>query len=188
MRQVWLGPVAWAEGVGPSLSNSVTPTSILPAGMAKWICRGQTLDVGTTIEGVGLAQCSNIVTGAGTLTLDVRMGSTVVLSSGAMNFSTTAHTALPLFFKFFLACQTIGNSTAASFKGWFEVASQCLSLTSTTDQASTIPLLIGPNTTPAAGNGFDSTADNVMDVYATFSVANAGNAIQLHAYRALLIN
>ena len=188
MRQVWMAPVAWAESTGPSLSNSSTPTSILPAGMAKWICRGQVLDVGTTIEGVGLCQCSNIVTSAGTLTLDVKMGGTVVMSSGAMNFSTTAHTALPLFFKFFMTCQTIGSATAATFKGWWEVASQCLSLTSIADQGSTIPLLIGPNTTPAAGNGFDSTVDNTMDVYATFSNAQTGNAIQLHCYRAVLIN
>lgn len=39
-----------------------------------------------------------------------------------------------------------------------------------------------PASAPAVGTGFDSTAAQTVDLQAQWSVANAGNSIQVHQY------
>ncbi|HYS41457.1 MAG TPA: hypothetical protein VEO01_38065, partial [Pseudonocardiaceae bacterium] len=39
-----------------------------------------------------------------------------------------------------------------------------------------------PASAPPVGTGFDSTVNQQVDMFAKFSIANAGNSIQCHQY------
>lgn len=182
MRQRWCEPLAYLTGDGPSLSNSLTATSLLNSGDKGYIIPSW-LEVGTMIRITFAGRLSNIVTTPGTLTLDVRFvgGSTVVVfNGGAMQLSTTAHTTLPIYGEILLTCRAKG--TSANFMGQGRVSSQCLSLTAVADSTTTPATLLMPNTTPAVGTNFDSTVGQLVDFFATFSIQNAGNLLQLHQY------
>jgi hypothetical protein len=48
--------------------------------------------------------------------------------------------------------------------------------------SATTPIQLLPASSPAAGTGFDSTAAFVVDVFGTWSVANASNSIRLDQF------
>ena len=80
-----------AHGDGAALSNSSSATSILPA-QAKLTLPANYLDyIGRRLRVTAQGRVSNIVTTPGTLTLDLRLGATVVFNGAAMQL-TTAHT------------------------------------------------------------------------------------------------
>lgn len=171
---------------GPSLSNSSVATSILAA-QAKETLPAQFLRyIGQSLHIRLSGRLSNIVTTPGTLTLDVRFGATVVFTSGAMQLSTTAHTTLPFWAEIELTTRAVGAS--ANLFGQGRITSQALSLTAVADSTTTPATLLMPNTTPAVGSNFDSTSTNIVDVFATFSIANAGNLIQAHQYKLISEN
>ena len=181
-NQYWYtSALASAQGDGASLSNSTTPTSLLPA-QAKFTFPANSLLVGNTFHVIAAGRISNIVTTPGTITLDFRMGSTVAVNLGAMQMSTTAHTTLPWFLDAMFTVRSIGSSTSATLFGQSTVSSQALSLTAVADSTTTPANLLAPNVTPVVGTGFDSTVSNIFDLFATFSIANAGNLIQLHQF------
>lgn len=189
-RQTWWETLIAAEVDGTAYNTSVTPTSILPPA-ARYTLPANFMDVGRQFRITGACRLSNIVTTPGTLTLDVRMGPTsniVVFNGAAMQMSTTAHTNVPLVFEILLTCRAIGASTTANLMGQGWALSQGLSLTAVADSATTPAHLLMPNTAPAVGTGFDSTVAMVVDVFATFSVNNANNSIQLHQYNLATLN
>jgi hypothetical protein len=182
--QSWQETLITAQTDGTALNTSTTATSILPAA-ARYTLPANYLSIGKMLRVRAMCRLSNIVTTPGTLTLDIRMGPTsniVVFNGGAMQLSTTAHTNVPLVFEAVLTCRAIGNSTNANFIGQGWALSQALSLTAVADSTTTPAHLLAPNTAPAVGTGFDSTVAMVVDIYATFSVSNAGNGITLHQY------
>jgi hypothetical protein len=128
----------------------------------------------------GCAQVSNVVTTPGTLTLDIRFGATVVFNGAAMQMSTTAHTTLPLWYEILLTLRAVG--TAANFMGQGIASGQALSLTAVADSTTTVATLPFPNTTPAVGSNFDSTATQALDHFATFSVSTSPTNITLQQF------
>lgn len=168
-----------AQVDGSALSNSSSATSILPA-QAKLTIPANLLDyVGRRLKISAQGRISNIVTTPGTLTLDLRLGGTVVFNGGAMQLSTTAHTTLPWWWDVELTLRVTGSS--AQFMGQGRFMSQAASI-SGADPTTGHSLLLTPNTAPAVGTAFDATAAEVLDLFATFSVGNSGNAITLHQY------
>jgi len=168
-----------ATGDGSGLSNSTSATSLLPA-QAKLTLPANYLDyVGRRLKISAQGRISNIVTTPGTLTLQLKLGSTVVFDGGAMQLSTTAHTTLPWWWDVELTVRAIGSSANLIGQGRF--MSQAASI-SGADPTTGHSLLLTPNATPAVGSNFDSTAALVLDLFATFSIANSGNAITLHQY------
>lgn len=169
-----------AQGDGSALSASASATSILP-GAAKLTVPANYLDyVGRSLRVVAYGRVSNIVTTPGTLTLDLRLGGTVVFNGGAMQLSTTAHTNVPWKWDVDLTVRAIGASASLMGQGVF--LSQAASI-SAADPTSGHSLLLTPNTAPAVGTTFNSTSALVLDLFATFSVSDAGNAITLHQYK-----
>ncbi len=168
-----------AAGDGPALSNSSSATSILPA-QAKLTLFANYLDfVGRKLKITAQGRISNIATTPGTLQLQVKLGSTVVFDGGAMQLSTTAHTNVPWWLDIALTVRAVGSSANLMGQGWF--MSQAANI-SGADSTTGHSVLLIPNTAPAVGNSFDSTTGQVLDLFATFSVANAGNALTLHQY------
>lgn len=177
--QTWQELLISGQSAGPTLSNSVTPTSILPA-HAKFTLPTNYFSVGKMLRILVVGQLSNIVTTPGTLTLDVRFGSTIVFNGGAMQFSTTAHTTLPFWCEILLTCRAVGSTANLIGQGF--ITSQALSLTAVADSTTSPATLLIPNTAPAVGNNFDSTTSQQIDVFGTFSIANAGNAITVQQF------
>lgn len=153
-----------------------------------------TLPAGFWVPGKSLkvemrGDISNIVTTPGTITFQVMLGAVIAWTSGAINLSTTAHTALPFWLDIDLTCQVEGAGTQAKLMGQGLIISQCVANTSTADSvANTLPSLLLPNTTPAQGTGFDATASQKVDVFAGFSVSNAGNGVRSRQYRLYALN
>lgn len=188
--QTWQETLVTAQTDGTALNTSTTPTTILPAA-ARYTLPANYMYVGRQFRIHAAGRLSNIVTTPGTLTLDVRMGPSsniVVFNGGAMQLSTTAHTNVPWWFEATLTCRAIGASTNANLMGQARMTSQALSLTAVADSTTTPATLMAPNTAPAVGTGFDSTVAMVVDLYATFSINNVGNSIQLHQYSLEALN
>lgn len=182
--QSWGQTLITAQVAGSNLTGSLTATSILPP-QAKFTLPANTLNIGQSLRIKAAGQLGNIVTTPGTLTLDVRFGSTVIFNGGAMQLSSTVHTTLPFWYEALLTCRAVG--TSANFMGQAICTSQCLSLTAVADSTTTPATLLLPNTTPAVGTNFDSTVAQVIDFFATFSLSNA-NAIQLQQFSLEMMN
>lgn len=183
-RQTWQETLITAEVDGTALNTSTTATSILPPA-ARLTLPANYFSIGKMLRVRAACRLSNIVTTPGTLTFDVRMGPTsniAVFTTGAMQMSTTAHTNVPVVFEAMMTCRAIGASTSANFMGQGWALSQALSLTAVADSTTTPAHLLAPNAAPAVGTGFDSTVAVVVDLFATFSISNAGNGITLHQY------
>jgi hypothetical protein len=189
-NNTWQETLINSQVDGPTLANSASAASLLQGAQKLVLPSGFFSAPGKALRIKGAGRLSNIVTTPGTLTLDVRLNTTpiVVFNGGAMQLSTTAHTTLPIFFEILLTCRAIGSGTAANLMGQGVATSQCLALTAVADSATTPATLLMPNTTPAVGTGFDSSIANVLDLFGTFSIANAGNGITLHQFTVESLN
>lgn len=178
------------QAVGPTLTGSTSATSLLNA-QAKAVLKPGFFDrAGKAVLIKAAGQLGNIVTTPGTLTLDVRMGPTsniIVFNGGAMQLSSTAHTALPFVLEILLTCRAVGGSTVANLMGQGVMTAQALSLTAVADSTTTPATLLLPNTSPAVGTGFDSTVAMTVDLFGTFSFNNA-NAITVQQYALYELN
>lgn len=175
MQQTWVQNLYATPVVGTGPSNSTVAASMLASASPKYTFPASFFqNVGQMLSIKGCGQVSNVVTTPGTLTLDVRFGATVVFNGAAMQMSTTAHTTLPIWWEILLTLRAIG--TTANFMGQGFALGQALSLTAVADSTTTVGVLPMPNTTPAVGSNFDSTATQAFDHFATFSVnTNATN-------------
>ena len=118
----------------------------------------------------------------GTLTLDLRMGSTAVFSSGAMSLNIVAQTNVHWVLQGEIICRARGLTTTTTFfpKGChFHSHAVIGSAAPTAGSAGTH--LLPYNAAPAVGTGIDFTASQQLDLYGTWSVNSASNSIQVHA-------
>lgn len=176
----WQETLVTTQVDGAALTNSVAATSLLP-GQAKVILPSQFFSTpGKTLRIKGSGRLSNIVTTPGTLTLDVRLNSTpiIVFNGGAMQMSATAGTNNTIRFELVLIARTVGAGTATTLMA--TGMAQCVGLAAATT--------LLPATAPAVGTGFDMTVANVLDLFGTFSIANAGNSFTLHTYTVESLN
>lgn len=178
--QTWHETLIVALSDGAALANSVVATSLLPA-HAKARLPANYLQVGRRLRVRAHGRISNIVTTPGTLTLDVRLGAVIAANGGAMALNIVAKTNVPWWFEMDLTCRSIGSGSSATL---FPQGLWC----SESVIGSPLPSVGGvgshmlPNAAPAVGTGFDSTVENIVDFFGTWSVANAGNSIQVHGY------
>lgn len=188
-NQAWVELYTVAPGDGTALTNSTTATSLLPAAN-KFTLPSMFFDSvnGKTLRVRATGRISTVVTTPGTLTLDVRFGSTAVFSSGAMSLNTTAQTNVNWVYEADLTIRTVGASTSATlFSQGTWVSHAVIGSPAPTAGGAGMHLL-PYNAAPAAGSGFDSTSAQQIDFYATWSVANASNSIALHTFTLLSLN
>lgn len=173
--QTWQETLISAQVDGTALNTSTTATSIIPAA-AKLVLPANFFAIGKVLRVSSRGRISNIVTSPGTLTLDIRFGSTVVFNGGAVSLNTTAKTNVSFEFEAILTCRAIG--TSANLIGVGSLISE--SVVGSGSGTALSALL--PASAPAVGSSFDSTAAQTVDHFATFSVSNASNSIQVHEY------
>lgn len=188
----WQETLVTAQADGTALSSFTTAASILPSA-ARWTePAGEVANIGKQYEIVAAGRLSNVVTAQPTFTWEFRMGPTsniVAFTTGAFTCSTTVHTNVPWLLYLLLTVRSVGGGTAATFMGQATMHSQAFVASgATADGANTHTMLMGPNTAPAVGTGWDSTIGNIMDLYVGCSSSNAGNAVQLHQYSLRRLN
>lgn len=178
MQQSWTQVLIRAHVDGPALANSTTATSLLPPAAKKTLAANFVeVNDGLMVDAHG--RISNIVTTPGTLTLDLKLGSVVVATSGAMALNVVAKTNVPWVLRWQLTCRAIGTSANFMHQGTWTSEAVIGSPLPSAGGAGTLLL---PSSAPAVGSTFDSTAAQVVDLVATWSVANAGNSITLHGF------
>ncbi len=181
----WNQTLITAQVDGTALTNSTTATSLLPAA-AKFSMPANLLKIGDVLRVRAVGRISTVVTTPGTLTLDVRFGSTVVFNGGAMALNTTAQTNATWDLEVYLTVRSIGATTTATVLGTGKWSSRAIVGSAAAGSGAGGTLLL-PDTAPAVGTGFDSTASFVVDLFGTWSVANASNSIQVHQFELALL-
>lgn len=156
-----------------ALASSSSAASIIPPNRKKSIPANFFDQLPKLLEIYAGGRLSTLASGPGTLTIDVRFGSTIVFNGGA---SRTLPTSL-------------ANAT-----WWLEILLQArtLNFSGATPQCTLIgfgrmfienqsPLLF-PVSAPAAGTVFDPTASQPVDLFGTFSVNSASNSLTTHHF------
>lgn len=161
-----------------ALTNSTSATTIMPKS-ALCAIPGGTFQVGSRLRIRLRGRISTVATTPGTLTLDMRIGGVIVSSFGAMNLNTTAQTNASWEAELEAEVRSIGDGTLATALCTGRFTSRAL-IGSAAVAAGYPGSALLPDTAPAVGTGFDSTASAKVDVFATWSVANASNSIQVH--------
>jgi len=172
-----------AQGDGPALSASTSPTSLLP-GQAKYIMPAGFIDViGKKFRLTAQGRISTVVTTPGTLTLSLRWNSTpiIVSTSQAFALNVVAKTNTTWWLELLITARAVGSGTSANLmvNGVWE--SEAV-IGSPLQSAGGIGALPWQASAPAVGTGFDSTVANLIDFYGTWSVNSGSNSIQVHDY------
>jgi len=166
---------------GTALANSTTATSLMSTGRTPTLPSNYFDKIGKRVVLEAWGRMSNIVTTPGTLTLDVRLGTSspiVVWNGGAISLNTTAKTNVPWRLRVDMQATAIGASTTATLIGLGDFQSESVIGSPATTAGGNGKLLL-PVGNPANGNGFSSEDALQLRLYATWSIANAGNSIQL---------
>ena len=168
-NQAWVEPFLITGEDGPALVSSSTATSILPLSR-KFTLGSYFFDsVGKTLRIRAAGRISTAASGPGTLTMDIRFGSVVVFNGGVSPTLAVSATNLTWVMDVILTCRAIGASTSATVIGIGRLETSALSAAT--------PIMLLPTSAPAAGTGFDSTAAQTIDLFATFSVNSASNSL-----------
>jgi hypothetical protein len=179
-RQYYQDTLVASNADGAALSNSTTPTSLLPA-QALYTLPAGYLDVGKRLRVHATGRISTVVTAPGTLTFAVRLGSVDVFSSGALALNIVAKTNVSWWLDIEMVCRAVGSGTSANFLSVGLWASEAV-IGSPVPGTGGSGVLLLPASAPAVGTGFDSTAAQQLNLFGTWSVANAANSITCHQF------
>lgn len=190
-----MGLQTWGETLnslqvdGTAITNSAAQTSLLGAagavsGQSRYTIPANYLYIGQALRIWASGRISNIVTTPGTLTLAVKFGAISVFTSGAIALNVVAKTNSTWTAEMVMTCRSIGENTSATLMTAGSFTSE--SVVGAAAGAANAAML--PLNAPAVGTGFNSTVTNQVDLFATFSIANAGNSIQMHQYMLQALN
>lgn len=174
-NQPWAQALITAQGDGSALASSTAATSILPAA-AKYTLPANFLAVGTALRVTARGRIST-TTGPPTITFDVRFGAVVVFNGAAVT-TVASLTNQTWELVVDLHCRAIGASTSANFMGIGRLTSPIVVGSSGGDARSAML----PSSAAAVGTGFDSTAAQQVDLFATWSASSASNSVTLHQF------
>lgn len=139
---------------------------------------------GRSIRITASGRISTLVTSPGTLTLDVKLGAVVVATSGAMVLNVLAKVNVPWALQWMLQCRASGAVTNFFHQGFW--ASEAI-VGAPLPAAGGVPVHMLPNAAPAVGSNVDGTTELALDLFVTWSVANAANSIRLHQFVAEML-
>lgn len=172
-----------AQGDGTALTNTTTGASIIhPTGKVRIPGNYAGWKVGNRFKVTASGRISTVVTTPGTLTLEIRLGPTsniIACTSPAFALNTVAKTNVTWLLEWHMRVATVGSGTAATLLHTGFWTSEAV-IGSPLPSAGGAGTHMIPASAPAAGTGFDSTVENVFDLQADWSVANAANSILAH--------
>lgn len=170
--------LASASADGAALTNTITATAVLHGTSISTIPAGA-LQLGSTIKILLRGRMSTVVTTPGVLTLDLRFGAVVVSAFGSMALNIVAQTNAAWEAEITAVIRALGAGTTANALCMARFTSRALAGSAALGVGDGGTLIL-PDTAPAVGTGFDSTAGQAVNVFATWSVASASNSIQVH--------
>jgi hypothetical protein len=169
---------------GTLFNGYTTAKSVIPPEGLVTLPQGY-LNIGRRLHVSAQGGISSLVTTPGAITLQVMLGSIVVFTTGALQLNATAHTTIPFWFDAYLTVRTYGATTVGTMMGQGLVFGAMFTKTAgQVDAVNGESFLMAPNTAPAVGTGYDSTAAQTLDFWAGFSISNAANGIQVQMYGA----
>lgn len=186
MNNSWQQSLITAQGDGAALASSVVATSLLPPAAVHTLFEGFFANLGQKLRVRASGRISTLAAAPGTLTLDVRLGGTVVFNGGAMTLNVNAQANAHWMLEAELSCRTIGALATVLGQGRWSSHAVIGSPAPTAGGCGNH--LLPYNTAPAVGNTFNSMAQLAVDLFATWSVNNAANSIQLHQYELISCN
>ena len=180
-----IGILANQTATGTMVDTFTTAVTVTTA-VAKKTLPGGFWYVGRVIRISALFAWKNVITAQPTFTFQVMLGPTsniIVWSSGAVTTTTSAHASLPAELIVWLKCVTVGTGTSATLQGIGKLTGQHFVVSgATADSVLTHSTLMLPLTTPAPGTGFNSTIDNILDLFVACQTSDANNGVQLFNY------
>ena len=184
--QTWQETLITSQVDGVALTNSTAATSLLGAAgtgasHAKLTLPANYFSIGKMLRISAFGRISTVVTTPGTLTLDLRFGAVIVANGGAMSLNAVAKTNVPWWLELILTCRAIGSGTIANLMPQGVWQSEAVIGAPLPTAGGNGSLLI-PVGAPVVGTGFDSTAAQQIDLFGTWSIANAANSILVHQY------
>lgn len=145
--------------------------------------------IGRALRIDALGSLKNIVTTPGTVTFNLKLGSVVVFTTGAIQLNADVHAILPFWLEIMLTCRSVGSGTSATFMGQGKITGKMVTVTAgQVDGPNTHSVLMVPTSAPAVGTGFDSTAAQQLDLQAAFSIQATGTGVQLEQYVPTVVN
>jgi hypothetical protein len=177
-------PIA-ANAAGSALANSTTPTSLLGS-QAKFTLPANFLSAtGQTLRFRAAGNIGTVVTTPGTLTLDIRFGSTIVATSPAFALNIVSQSSTIWILNWDLTLRGVGSAAQFMHLGMWTSSAAVGGVAASVGGAASLMI---PATTPAVGTAFDSTAAQQIDFFATWSVASSSNTITLQQFSIDSIN
>jgi galactitol-specific phosphotransferase system IIC component len=164
----WGQTLAVLKVAGPAVVNTTTASSLLGTGAgqdARFNLPSNFLNVGSRLRLLFDGQASTAV--AATLTFSVQIGAVTVYTGTATPALGNALSNSAFDGEINLTCTAVGGGTNAAITGNGKLSGLALS-----------PSLVMAG---ATGSGFDSTASGFVDLFVAWSVANAGNTVNLYA-------
>ena len=170
----YTGTLITAQGSGSALTNSTTPTSLLPAAAKYTIPANGIAYIGQKLK---IRAWGSITTTTGTnnITLTIYMGGSVLYASQAI-VALASLTGSTWMAEFDLTCQTLGASAN------FAVSGIAYGLTA----VNAVTLI--PATSPTTTSTFNSATANVLDFYGTWSTASSSDSITLTQFEVISSN
>jgi hypothetical protein len=180
---------------GAAITASTTETRLQAATAHCTLAPNYFDQLGKTIEIVMRGRITTVVTTPGTLTLRVKLGSTVttgtgaiaggvsVWDSGAIALNVVAKTNVTWGLNLLLTSFVLGDGALAKLMGVGQICSEAL-VGATAGQPLDFWL---PASAPVVGTGFDSTASQSLNISSQWSISNA-DSIQSHLYTVRALN
>jgi hypothetical protein len=183
--QSWEQVLISSQADGTALASSTTPTSILPSSAKCKLWANYCEATNKILKITAHGRISTLGAAPGTLSLDVRFTDTVpatvsVFLGGAMTLNVTAQTNMHWMLEIMLHVRALGSATTLFGYGRFMSHAVIGSAAPTAGTAGTH--MLPYNSAPSAGTAFRGDLENLVDLYATWSVNSASNSIQLHNY------
>lgn len=183
-NQGWQQTLTASSASGTQILNSATQASIIPTNNKIVLGAGNLSDPGKTLKITAQGQVSCVVTTPGTLLFQVLFGAIGVFSPAAFNLNIVAKTNVTWWLEILLQTRTVGSGTTATIMGVGNFTSEAV----VGSAANTTATVMLPASAPAAGSGFDSTAAQIVDLQAKFSVATATTALTCTHYKLESLN
>lgn len=189
--QAWEQAVITQEAAGTLFTNYTTAKTVINQQDLYGLYAGF-FRLGTKLRITANMSISNIVTTPGTMVFQVMLGTIVVFTTGNIQLNATAHTTLPAKLVVDLTAQLTNTGVGgvvAKLMGQGVLTGVMFTKTAgQVDGVNSETVINVPVTAPALGTAFDSTISQILDFWAGFSIANAGNGVQMNQYDVEILN
>lgn len=160
----------WQQGVSGAALTTAASVEMLPA-VGRWNWSPQPpIKIGDIVTFKAFGKISCVITTPGTARFDIRISSTVIADSGALNLNVVAKTNVPWWLDFEGFVSAIGSGTGATLTGLFRFTSEAV-VGAAVNTAGGNGVLLAPVGGAVAGSGFDSTITNTLTANFTQTVA-----------------